>query len=274
MLYIDAEMARRLLKVRLADEVKRSGLQPEGFHAFSHEDVNNFHPLNTHPGQAMIERLIQEVGGVDFIIFDNIMSLILGDMKDEEGWRQSLQWQRSLTKRNIGQLWVHHTGHDESRSYGTKTREWQVDTVIALVRVTRLDTDVSFQLEFRKARERTPETRADFAVMNIALVDNEWIATPVADEDRATSPSPLGAQFLAALVDAINGPEAVIHNDNKCVTTKVWKRACVSRGLLSDVDIKQDSARSLFSKYRRELIACRLIGCKDELTWLILGAVP
>jgi AAA domain/Bifunctional DNA primase/polymerase, N-terminal len=46
-LYVDAEMARRLLQERLADEVERSGTQPQGFHVFNHEDDDNFSPLNT-----------------------------------------------------------------------------------------------------------------------------------------------------------------------------------------------------------------------------------
>jgi hypothetical protein len=27
-------------------------------------------------------------------------------------------------------MWLHHTGHNETQSYGTKTREWQMDTVL------------------------------------------------------------------------------------------------------------------------------------------------
>jgi hypothetical protein len=35
-------------------------------------------------------------------------------MKDEEPWQDTLPWIRSLTNRSIGQLWVHHTGHEET----------------------------------------------------------------------------------------------------------------------------------------------------------------
>src|SRR5262249_38711994 len=87
-LYIDGEMSRRLLKQRLIDEAHRSGLAPEGMHILSHEDIVGFAPLNTPEGQAQIENEIARIGGVDFIGFDNVMSLILGDMKDEEAWRQ------------------------------------------------------------------------------------------------------------------------------------------------------------------------------------------
>jgi hypothetical protein len=46
--------------------------------------------------EKAIEEVIARIGGVDFIVFDNVMSLISGDMKEEEGWRQTLPWQRSL----------------------------------------------------------------------------------------------------------------------------------------------------------------------------------
>jgi hypothetical protein len=174
-LYIDGEMSRRLLKRRLADEVRRLGAQPDTFFALSHEDIPNFKPLNTPEGRAAIEAVVKSLGGVDLIIFDNIMSLVAGDQKEEEGWSQTIPWVKALTARGIGQVWVHHTGHDESRSYGTKTREWQLDTVVHLTRATRPETDVSFDLEFRKARERTPETRQEFADRQVRLVMDQWV---------------------------------------------------------------------------------------------------
>jgi hypothetical protein len=87
------------------------------------------------------------------------MCLLAGDMKEAEPWAAVMPWVRSLTRRRIGQLWLHHTGHDESRSYGDKTKEWQRDTVMHMEAIERADADVSFALEFRKARERTPATR-------------------------------------------------------------------------------------------------------------------
>ena len=129
-------------------------------------------PLNKPEGQSFIDTLIEQLGGIDFVILDNVQSLLLGDMKDEEPWQDTLLWARSLTNRAIGQLWVHHTGHKDSRSYGTKTREWQMDTMLFGERFERADTDVSIKLEFRKARERTPTTRADFADITVALAND------------------------------------------------------------------------------------------------------
>jgi hypothetical protein len=117
-LLIDGEMARRVMKDRIAAEAKRLGVQPDTMFVLSHEDVEKFAPLNTKEGRMYINDEIARLGGVDFIIFDNIMSLISGDMKEEESWRQTLPWIRRLTRRSIGQMWLHHTGHDESHSYG------------------------------------------------------------------------------------------------------------------------------------------------------------
>jgi hypothetical protein len=221
----------------------------------------------------MIETLIKEAGHVDLIIFDNIMSLILGDMKDEESWRKTLPWVKSLTKRHIGQIWIHHTGHDETHSYGTKTREWQMDTVIQLEKISRPDTDVSFQLVFKKARERRPETRDDFADVCVTLLDGEWNHEASLAPQRAAAPSPLGNKFLAALMDALGGTNVIMHKKGRCVNIETWRQACTLHGLIEKGQ-KEDSARSLFSKYKRELIACNLIMCRNELVWLILAPGP
>src|SRR5262249_39478251 len=62
-LYIDGEMARRVMKARLQDAVARLGIVPPpiGFHMLSHEDVPNWAPLNSPAGQALIETQIQRI---------------------------------------------------------------------------------------------------------------------------------------------------------------------------------------------------------------------
>jgi hypothetical protein len=260
---IDGEMARRLLKRRIVEEIERSGISPAGLIVLSYEDIEGFEPLNTKMGQAQIEAFITLMGGVDLIVFDNVMSLIGGDMRDEESWRQTLPWLKTLTKRNIGQVWIHHTGHDETRSYGTKTREWQMDTTIFLERVERLDTDVSFALTFDKARERTPETRADFADLQIALVDDVWTYSG-ATVTTKRNPSPTGQKFLEAFFNCVT----VMHNGRGCVTNEAWRAECVRLGLI-DRGAKPDVARALFSRHRRELVACNLVACDDDWSWRV-----
>jgi len=275
-LFIDGEMSRRLLKQRIADEANRSGERPAGLHFLSHEDVE-LPPLNTPEGRAIVEQMIRQRmdGNVDLVIFDNIMSLISGDMREEDSWRQTIPWVRDLTRRSIGQIWAHHTGHDDTRGYGTKTREWQMDVVQHMEVVERPDTDVSFHLKFPKARERTPATRADFADVKIALVADQWIAEGGAKATKGKV-SPTGLKFFEALRNATigNNPANKMHN---CPTASLddWKAESVKQSLL---DRERDrsgnlkltaSARALFSNNKRELIVANRIACNETMAWIL-----
>ena len=266
-LFIDGEMSRRLLQQRLIDEVNRLGRKPDGFYVLSHEDVENFRPLNTPEGQAFIEEQIKRIGGVDLIEFDNVISLLAGNMKETEQWAATMPWVKSLTRRNIGQIWLHHT-NEENKTYGDKTREWQMDTVILGEEVKRSDTDVSFQITFTKARERTPANRAAFADIKVALVDDHWTTEPVTTVVKAKL-SPQAQKFFEALRDATIGNEANKMFGCPAASLEDWRAECVKRGLL---DKGKDSARSLLSKYRLELITKNWIACNDTMAWILVPA--
>jgi hypothetical protein len=266
-LYIDGEQSRRLLKQRLADEVARLGIfARENFFAFNREDAPDMEPLDTAAGQSFIESLLQQIGGVELVIFDNVMSLISGDHKDEAGWIKTLPWIRGLTRRCIGQIWMHHTGHDESRSYGTKTREWQMDTVAHMERVEQPNTDVSFKLVFRKARERTTSNRADFTDVEIALVNDRWTSIGSVRGFKEEV-SPLGEKFFDALRDATIGSGQRQHG---CPAASLveWQAECVKHGLIDAID-KPHSARTLVAKYKRELIGADWIACDETMAWTL-----
>jgi hypothetical protein len=265
-LYIDGEMSRRLFRQYLADLVRRLGTVPPLLFAFSREDIEGFAPLNTREGQNAVWKLIEEVQRrsgqkLDAIIFDNIMSLLLGDMKEEDAWRDTLPMVAALTKREIGQLWEHHTGHDASRGYGTKTREWRMDTVMHLDEVKRPDTDISFHLAFPKARERTPSNRDDFAELDIALVNDQWQSSVGLEGGKTKDVQPLERKFVEALQTAVAG------GGSNSTTDEVWRVECVRCGLL-DPKEKPDSARSLFSKYRRILVAANWITVDGAKIWI------
>jgi hypothetical protein len=264
-LYIDGEMSNRLLKDRLFEEQKRLGIVPKGFHALSHEDVENFAPLNTPEGQNLIEAAIARIGGADLTIYDNVMSLVAGEMKDEEPWRQTLPFQHSLTKRKIGQLWLHHT-NEEGKTYGTKTREWQMDTVLIGEKVERADTDVAMKLTFKKARERTPQTRTDFADIDLALVDDVWTHSNPDGSGSKMQPSPHGQKFLDALMNALAGDDATTISGRRCVSLDAWKRECVALSLIVDKDKR---GLTQFSKYKVELITRNQIACSATLAWVL-----
>jgi hypothetical protein len=265
-LYIDGEMSRRLLRLRVLDEEQRVGITPEAFFALSHEDVEGFRPLNTIEGQAWMNALIDKVGGVDLVIADNIMCLTVGDMKDPEPWQQTLPWVLSLTKRAIGQVWIHHTGHDETRSYGDKTKEWQIDTVAHLDAVKRDETDVSFSMSFKKARERTPATRFDFQDVKIALVNDHW-EHELTQNHRPDKIAPQAARALDALRNVIASDRAVsLTGGRRAAGREAWTDELALLGMI-DPKGKADSARTMFARWRRELVAAFRIGCEGDWSW-------
>jgi hypothetical protein len=229
-LYVDGEMSRRLLKRRIDEAEARLGTTSLGARFLSREDIEDFPPLNTPAGLAFLTHLIESFGGIDLIIFDNIMALLVGDQKDELSWNAVLPLLSALTKRDIGQLWIDHTGHDATRGYGSKTKQWRMDTAIHLAAVERADTDISFALEFRKARERTPETRADFEDATISLIDDQWL-----EEGGRRQPGKASGQELSVLAvfdDLLCSTNVVTHKGRRAVHSDAWRDECLRRGLL------------------------------------------
>jgi CHC2-type zinc finger protein/AAA domain-containing protein len=125
-LYVDGEMARDLLQERLLDAYRRekdeaaARAMDSNLFALSVEDFPEMQPLNTDDGRDFLLNLIDEIGGLDVVIFDNRMSLTVGDMKEEQPWADTLPLVMELTRRRIAQVWLDHTGVDVTRGYGTK----------------------------------------------------------------------------------------------------------------------------------------------------------
>jgi hypothetical protein len=263
-LYIDGEMSNRLVKQRLDEAIRRHGGAPAGFHYLCIADLEKSSPLNTKDGQAAIEKQIKRIGGVDFIIFDNVMSLIAGSMKEEDSWAEILPWVLSLTTRCIGQLWIHHTGHKEDQSYGTKTREWLLDLVMRLERVKRRDADISFKLTFSKARERTPDTWSDFTEIEIALINDKWTQIAARSSTKAKLNGTM-AKYYEALKAVLAAGKGIEVDGRLVATIEAWRSECIIIGLLDRK--KPASVRSLFSKYRKKLVEAAHVVCEGEYAW-------
>ena len=60
-------------------------------------------------------------------------------MAEEESWEPIKPLGRMLSGRRIGPSWMHHTGHDANKGFGTKTREWEMDTVISAKKAAAYD---------------------------------------------------------------------------------------------------------------------------------------
>jgi hypothetical protein len=274
-LYIDGEMSARVARGRIVEAAKRHGDTPDNLVLINRDDYPQMAPLNTEAGQRFIDGLIEQVGGVEFAIFDNIQALLVGDMKEEDSWAETLPWVRGLTRRHIGQLWVHHTGHDTSRGYGSKTREWQLDTVMLMTdRPDKGELLVDFDLSFTKARERNRDNRADFADARIWInADDRWESSTVPAEMKPRKSRSLPPETMKAL--EYLGDVLVEHGETpgrpgmprgiKAVKLERWRDYLRKRGLCE----ADASGRQTFKRHKDRLIGANLIALDDEFVWKV-----
>jgi hypothetical protein len=268
-LYVDGEMSRRLMKARLRDETRRAKVKPDTLFILSREDYDDIPPLNSEAGQAWMNVKIEQIKP-ELVIFDNIQALVAGDHTKEESWAPVLPWLKSLTKQHIGQIWFHHTGHNEGHSCGTSTRIWQMDTYALLERVADAK-DLTFTLKFPKARERTPDNHSDFEDVTITLRNDQWEHVTATPKDKALPQSAKVAfdQLKRALVDDGKPAPASNHIPPKmqCVTVSLWQRYC-EKAAITDSE-QPDAFRMAFKRAADKLQAAGFIGVWDGLAWLI-----
>ena len=217
-LIIDGEMPKVLVKGRSTDLLRRADpllIHPHGVTIYSRDREDEFakafphlgriSPLNTDAGHSFVTDLITAIGGVDGVVFDNVMSLAPGDQKDEEVWAGCIPLVEYLSRNGIAQIWADHTGHNTVRQYGSSTKGWRFDTLAMLTPLTGDDEPtpdhLAFKLSFDKARRRTPDNWREFAPQVVRLVDDMWIVEP-AERTQASGDKGL-ADKPAALFDAI-----------------------------------------------------------------------
>jgi hypothetical protein len=292
-LYIDGEMASDLIKSRSIDARRRAELASKSgmlvIYSTDFEEkigaifpnLGRMPPLNTEEGHSFMLRLVDAIGGVDVVIFDNVMSLLTGVQRDEETWSAVQPLVQKLSERSIGQIWFDHTGHDKTRQYGASTKAWRFDSVgvmTALPDDQRQPREVAFSLSFEppagKARRRTPENWADFDTTIIRLADDRWSSNVAEATSKPVKAkvAPMALEFHRALLDALacsSTPGQVTRDD--------WYREAARLGLVdepdaSDSHAKRDTKRKRLRKYIGELKAAGWIGVDGETVRnLVLG---
>jgi hypothetical protein len=288
-LYIDGEMPAELIKLRARDALRRledTSIAPGNLLIFGRDIeaearkvypmLPEFAPLNTEGGRAFLLALIKVIGGIDLLVFDNVMSLISGDQKDEVPWSETLPLVSTLTDMRIGQLWLDHTGHNSDRQYGSSTKAWRFDAVGVMGPLKDGESDprsTGFALSFDhpgKARRRTPDNWQDFEAQIIHLANDEWTAEPVeraqggSKESGAYVPPAAVAQHNA-LLDAL-----VTSRTLGQATRDAWYAECVRHGLA--VELHPNDSRSVrerkqktFRTYMSMLKVARWVGVNDDV---------
>ena len=272
-MYLDGEMPAETFKERVqlvADEFG-GDLLLFGYN----RDVlgpDEMPPLNTPNGEAWLWREIDAVKP-DVIIFDSVMCLLEGTMAEEESWAPMKLLIRKISGRRIAQIWLHHTGHDSSKGFGTKTREWEMDTVASL---SAAENDKGVFVDFKKARLRTPQTANQFKSRMIVRNETGWT---LVDGDVAKAKTAAKSEIvnlkiaLLAAYDRLADSAATSAGFDGAPVRKIavatLREELKSRGFLEAEDTGglTNTARSYFHRAKADLLSSgRLVEC-DGLVW-------
>lgn len=281
-LIIDGEMPTVLIRQRSGDVLRRAGPIPPGYLTiYSMDRAEEFArmfpglgmlaPLNTEEGQRFVLRLVELVKP-EGIAFDNTMSLVPGDQKDEVPWSGALLLVSELTRQGIAQIWLDHAGHNTDRQYGSSTKQWRMDAVGMMTPLaadqSRKPGEAAFNLSFEppagKARRQTPENLGDFANVVIRLTDDQWTSEPAAGAEAAARLSPKCQLWHLALLDALSRS---VHAGR--TTRTEWYGEAVRTGLATPIrpeDGWKDKDRKLLEqrKYIGEMRTKGFIGVDGE----------
>lgn len=261
-MYLDGEMPAETFKERMQLIAARYGpdLQLYGYNRDA-LDEGEMPPLNTPEGEQWLMKEIAEVQP-EVIFLNSIMCLLDGVMSEEESWKPVKQLVWKLTARRIAQVWMHHTGHDTSKSFGTKTREWEMDTIVKLTFVD--ETKTAFTVSFEKARLRTPANAAEFQPRTLSLGPNGWITEPVRGAPGTGRKSDDIVKVTRATVDAYNRLASAVEPTADVDGRKVRKvRTDALRGEVKSrgwLDTKETggltgAARMIFLRAKGDLIS-------------------
>jgi hypothetical protein len=270
-MYFDGEMPGETVKERMQLLAERYSPDLELW-VFSRDVLKDgdMPPLNTPEGEKWLLREIDLIKP-HLIVFDAVMSLLSGPMSEEESWAPMKPIVRQISSRRIGQIWMHHTGHDASRSFGTKTREWEMDTVI---RLTREEDSDALLLEFTKARLRKPETKEQFETKTISLGPDGWTWSGGAAGKR-TKRSPheqLKAMILTfydQLADDVEPSSGFDGAPVRKVRTDDLRDKLKTRGFLDAKDTGglTENSRKQFSRAKTDLLTAQTLVENGGLIW-------
>jgi hypothetical protein len=274
-LYLDGELPAETFKERMQIVATRYG-DDIALYGYSRDVLgeDDMPPLNTEGGQAWLLREIDAIRP-DIIFFDSIMCLLGGSMSEEESWAPMKMLVRQLSARHIAQIWLHHSGHDATKGFGTKTREWEMDTVVALSKSDKDDDDSSIKLEFRKARLRTPATAAQFAPLTIKRGEDDWsveAATRTATSNKQGGVSILRGEYLKTydrLADGVTPSQGFGRTMVRKVRVDAIRDELKRRGFLetNDDGTITATARSHLQRAKTDLLKNHSLIEADKLIW-------
>jgi hypothetical protein len=275
-MYLDGEMPSETFKERMGLIAHRYG-DDIPLYGYNRDDLGDgrMPPLNEEEGEKWLMRELDLIKP-DFIIFDSIMCLLSGEMDKEESWGPTKHLVRRITSKKIGQLWLHHTGHDGTKGYGTKTREWEMDTVVRLAFAD--DNREAVAMEFRKARLRTPQNHEQFKARTLSRGPDGWSFDAMSGKPMDGRKSAEVIKLKHALVDAysrlsdgVEPTTGFAGQQVRKVAVETLRNEVKRRGFLDlkDTGGMTGASRTLYHRAKTDLIASGKFVENDDLFWRV-----
>lgn len=270
-MYIDGELPNETFKERMEQiaEVYGSELQLYGYNRDDLED-GSIPPLNTPQGEAW---LMNEIATIkpELIVFDSIMALLTGSMKEEEPWEPVKVMIRRITSMRIAQIWMDHSGYNATKAYGTSTKMWEMDTVI---RLEKTNNGIGFNLAFDKARLRNGGNFDQFQPLNVEMQLGRFVYSVIENNTgQSATRFSLTREIPKVMYDLIARGKCVATtgHDMKPVTAVKLddiRDHLKDRGLLEvEENSVTSTARQSFRRSRENLIASGVIYGDSRLVW-------
>lgn len=186
-LYIDGEMSGRTLQDRF--NAISAGFESDG-HTVIRENLLiygcDFQGENPMPdfanetSQQNFERMLQDIGGVDLIIIDNVFTLYgCDDENNASNWQAFNRWSIEQRKRNRSILWIHHTGKKvDNGGRGSSAIETLMDSSLLLSRPQGYNSSEGAVIvgKYVKSRSVAGDAVADFIAQLTGNKDNlQWV---------------------------------------------------------------------------------------------------
>lgn len=272
-LFIDAEMPKTLMQQRIRAAFGWFDHEPaehsDGIFFLSRDDFADMPALDTKDGQSWFSDVIKQLCP-DFIFFDNLMALTCLSLKEDEGWQCMKPWLLGL---RCGWMLIHHTGHDGTRSYGDKAKEWHLDTVALLQAVEDDSAELAFDLSFSKSRRRTPGNRTDFEKRRIELRQGQWSTSEPKSRTKAklTPGQEIAYRALLLAIDRegqpVPGGPDVPSSGAIGVPEATWRRYYYQKRSVEDGDKSGRDARSKAFREARDAIEANGLAASSVAGW-------
>ena len=271
-MFIDGELPVETFKERMQLVADRYG-RDIPFFGYNREDlgIDAMPPLNTPLGQEWLRREIEAIKP-DLVIFDSIMCLLVGSMQDEATWAPMKPLVCELSARKIAQVWFNHA-NDLGKSFGDKTREWEMDTVAKLSKIE--DDETAIRLDFLKARLRTPKTAGQFVPLIIRPSD-DWkfeIAKAAKSSKSGGEVADIVAEFPSVYDFLADGAPKTLGLDARSTVLKVSTSAIrdelLNRGFLEtdENDAITPVSRGHFFRAKKALVKRGIFVERKKQIW-------